>query len=71
MDVAGGYAGTVSSVMNMIGQFAGSLSAIVFGALVQKGFWVAPFVIMSAILIGVALLWAFAINPERSVLERN
>jgi sugar phosphate permease len=71
MDIAGGYAGTVSSVMNMIGQFAGSLSAIVFGALVQKGFWVAPFFIMCAVLIGVALLWMFAINPERTVLERS
>jgi MFS family permease len=71
MDIAGGYAGTVSSVMNMIGQFAGSLSAIVFGALVQKGFWVTPFFIMSGVLIGVALLWMFAINPERTVLERS
>jgi MFS family permease len=71
MDIAGGYAGTVSSVMNMIGQFAGSLSAIIFGALAQRGFWVAPFFIMAGVLLGVALLWLFAINPERSVLERS
>jgi len=71
MDIAGGYAGTVSAVMNMIGQFAGSLSAIIFGILVQKGFWVAPFFIMAAVLIGVGLLWLFVINPERTVLQRS
>jgi MFS family permease len=71
MDIAGGYAGTVSAVMNMIGQFAGSLSAIIFGILVQKGFWVAPFFIMAAVLLGVGLLWLFVIDPERTVLQRS
>lgn len=71
LDIAGGYAGTVSAVMNMIAQLAGSVSAIVFGALVQKGHWIAPFFVMAAVLIGSALLWAFFIDPERSVLERG
>jgi len=70
LDIAGGYAGTVSAVMNMIGQLAGSVSAIVFGALVQKARWIAPFYIMAVILVGSAMLWAFVIDPERTVLER-
>ena len=42
MDIAAGYAGSVSSVMNMVAQLVGSLSAIVFGVLVQRGFWSRP-----------------------------
>jgi len=71
MDISGGYAGSVSAIMNMIGQFAGSISAIIFGALVQRGYWVAPFYLTAAVTITSALLWAFAINPERTVLERS
>jgi sugar phosphate permease len=71
IDIAGGYAGSVSAIMNMIAQLAGSLSAIIFGMLVQRGYWVAPFYLTSAVTITSALLWAFAINPERTVLERN
>ncbi|MGA2963406.1 MAG: MFS transporter [Candidatus Korobacteraceae bacterium] len=71
IDIAGGYAGSVSAIMNMIAQLVGSLSAIVFGVLVQRGYWVAPFYLTSAVTITSALLWAFAINPERSVLERS
>jgi MFS family permease len=71
LDIAGGYAGIVYSVMNMVAQGAGAMSMIVFGALVQRGYWLAPFFIIAAILTGAALLWAFAINPERSVLERS
>jgi hypothetical protein len=57
--------------MNMIAQLIGSLSAIIFGILVQRGYWVAPFYLTSAVTIASALLWAFAINPERTVLERS
>ena len=71
IDIAGGYAGSVSAIMNMIAQLVGSLSAIIFGVLVQRGYWVAPFYLTSAVTITSALLWAFAINPERTVLERS
>jgi predicted MFS family arabinose efflux permease len=70
LDIGGGYAGMVSSVMNMLAQLAAALSAILFGMFVQKGFWIAPFFVMAVILFGGALLWAFAINPERTVVER-
>ncbi|MGA2990998.1 MAG: MFS transporter, partial [Candidatus Korobacteraceae bacterium] len=70
MDIAGGYSGSVSGVMNMVGQGGGSLSPIVFGALAQRGFWIAPFFITSGVLLAAALMWAFLINPERSVVDR-
>jgi len=69
MDVGGEYSGTVSGVMNMAGSFAASLSPIIFGALVQRGFWITPFFISAGVLLTGALIWAFLINPERSVVE--
>jgi sugar phosphate permease len=69
MDVGGEYSGTVSGVMNMAGSLAASLSPIIFGALVQRGFWITPFFISAAVLLTGALIWAFLIDPERSVVE--
>ncbi len=71
MDVAGGFSGSVSSVMNMVGQAAGSGSAIIFGALVDHVSWMAPFYVISAVMLGSALLWAFFIDPERLVTDRS
>jgi D-galactonate transporter len=70
MDISGGYSGSVSGVVNMVGQAGGSISPIVFGALAQNGYWVAPFYITAAVLVAAAAMWAFLINPERSVLDR-
>ena len=70
-DIAGGYAGTVSAVMNMIGQFSGSLSAIAFGAVTQHGYRVTPFYVTPGIMLSATTLWAFVINPERTVLDRS
>jgi sugar phosphate permease len=69
MDVGGEYSGTVSGVMNMAGALAASLSPIIFGALVQRGFWIAPFFISAGVLLTGALIWAFLIDPERSVVQ--
>jgi sugar phosphate permease len=69
MDVGGEYSGTVSGVMNMAGSLAASLSPIIFGALVQRGFWITPFFITAGVLLAGALIWAFLIDPERSVVE--
>ena len=71
IDISGGYAGSVSAIMNMIAQIAGSVSAFVFAALAQGGHWDRPFYITAAIALGSALLWLFFINPERTVLERG
>jgi predicted MFS family arabinose efflux permease len=71
MDVAGGFSGSVSSVMNMVGQAAGSVSTIIFGALVQYVSWMAPFYLIAAVMLGSALLWAFLIDPEKLVTDRT
>jgi sugar phosphate permease len=71
MDVGGEYSGTVSGVMNMAGSFAASLSPIIFGALVQRGYWITPFFISAAVLLVGALIWAFCIDPEKSVVENS
>lgn len=69
MDVGGEYSGTVSGVMNMAGSLAASLSPIIFGALVQRGYWIAPFFISAGVLVAGALIWTFLIDPEQSVVE--
>lgn len=68
MDVGGEFSGTVSGVMNMAGSLAASLSPIIFGSLVQRGFWITPFFITAGVLLTGALIWAFLIDPERSVV---
>ena len=69
MDVGGEYSGTVTGVMNMAGSLSASMSPIVFGFLVEKGSWSAPFFITAGILVAGALIWTFLINPEVSVVE--
>jgi sugar phosphate permease len=71
MDVGGEYSGTVSGMMNMAGNIGGALSPTVFGVLVQFGSWVAPFIVAAGLLILGALIWAFWLNPEASVLDRT
>jgi sugar phosphate permease len=69
MDVGGEYSGTVCGVMNMAGSLAASLSPIIFGALVQRGFWVLPFFISAGVLLTGALIWAFLIDAEKLVID--
>jgi sugar phosphate permease len=69
MDVGGEFSGTVSGVMNMAGSIAASFSPIIFGFLVQRGLWIAPFFISAGVLLTGALIWAFLIDPEKSVVE--
>lgn len=71
MDVGGEYSGTVSGMMNMAGNIGGALSPTVFGILVLLGSWIAPFIVASALLIVGAFIWAFWLNPEKSVLQRG
>lgn len=69
MDVRGEFSGTVSGVMNMAGSFAASLFPIIFGLLVQRGLWIAPFFVSAAVLLCGALIWMFLIDPEMSVVK--
>jgi sugar phosphate permease len=68
MDVGGEFSGTVSSIMNMTGALAASVSPVVFGFFVQRGSWVAPFLVTAGLLLGGAVIWARLIDPEKSVI---
>ena len=68
MDVGGRFSGTVTGVMNMAGALAASLTAIVYGALFGAGYWVAPFLVSAAVMGAGAIIWAFLIDPDRSVV---
>jgi len=71
MDVGGEYSGTVSWMMNMAGNIGGALSPTVFGILVQFGSWIAPFIVAAGLLVFGAIVWAFWLDPEASVLEKD
>jgi len=58
-------------MMNMGGQFVCALSPTVFGYLVSKGSWVAPFVVSAGLLFIGAAIWAFWIDPEQSVIDKG
>jgi sugar phosphate permease len=70
MDIGGEYSGTVSGMMNMGGQIGGALSPTIFGILVSRGSWVAPFVVAACLLFLGAAIWAFWIDPEVSVIDK-
>jgi sugar phosphate permease len=70
MDVGGTSSGTVTAVMNMVGAVGASISPLVFGFLVERGSWAAPFYVTAAVLASGSLIWIFLIDPEKSVVAR-
>jgi sugar phosphate permease len=71
MDTAGKHSGTVSGMMNMAGNFGGALSPAVFGYLANYGYWHAQFFIAAVLLAVGAAIWAFWLDPQRSVVENH
>jgi sugar phosphate permease len=67
MDIGGRYAGTVAGLMNGFGNMAGALSPICFGFLAQRGLWQVPFFMTATLLLIGAGIWAFLIDPVKSV----
>jgi sugar phosphate permease len=69
LDVGHEYAGTVSGMMNSVGNIGSALSPLVFGAILQfTGSWVYPFLVASGILVVGVLLW-LGVKPELSVAD--
>jgi cyanate permease len=71
MDIGGEFSGTVSGMMNMGGQLVGALSPMIFGKLVDNGSWVAPFLVSAGLLFVGAAIWAFWIDPDQSVIDKD
>jgi sugar phosphate permease len=71
MDCGGKYSGTVSGMMNMAGNIGGALSPLVFGVFFQYGYVQAPFIMTAALLVAGAGVWAFWLDPDRSVVEAH
>src|SRR6516165_6022005 len=69
MDCGGKYSGTVSGMMNMAGNIGGALSPLAFGFFFQYGYVQAPFIMTAALLVAGAGVWAFWLDPDRSVVE--
>jgi ACS family glucarate transporter-like MFS transporter len=69
MDCGGKFSGSVSGMMNMAGNIGGALSPLVMGYFFQYEDWQTPFVIAAALLVAGAAVWAFWIDPDRSVVE--
>jgi len=67
LDIAGDYAGSVTGVMNTLGNLGGAVSAVMIGYLATIFGWTVPFVVCSA-LCGVAALLATRIDPTRSAV---
>ncbi|HWX39190.1 MAG TPA: MFS transporter [Candidatus Sulfotelmatobacter sp.] len=70
MDVGGQFSGTVTGVMNMVGALGGASTAVVYGSLFNRGYWVAPFLVSAGVMLLGALIWTFLINPEQSVVDK-
>jgi len=67
LDIGGDYSGSVSGVMNTLGNLGGALSSVVIGYLATKMGWNWPFLVGSAMCLVAALL-ATRINPNRSAV---
>jgi len=54
----------------MVGALGGASTAVVYGSLFNRGYWVAPFLVSAGVMIVGALIWIFLIDPEQSVVEQ-
>jgi sugar phosphate permease len=69
MDVGPEYAGSVSGVMNMCGNFGGMLASVAIGYMVQFVNWEAPFLVASGLCMLGALLY-LRIDPSERIFGK-
>ena len=67
LDIGGDYSGSVTAVMNTLGNLGGAVSAVAIGYLATKLGWNWPFLVASAMCLAAGLL-ATQINPNRSAV---
>jgi ACS family glucarate transporter-like MFS transporter len=67
LDIAGDYSGSVTGVMNMLGNFGGAISAVMVGYLVTAFGWNVPFFVSSLLCI-VAAVVVRQIDPGRCTI---
>src|SRR5258706_7078005 len=67
LDIGGDFSGSVSAVMNTLGNLGGALSSVVIGYLAPHLGWNSPFLVASA-LCAIAALLATRIDPNRSAV---
>jgi MFS family permease len=68
LDIAGDFSGSVTGVMNTLGNLGGAVSAVMIGYLATIFGWTVPFLV-SSLLCMVAALLATRIDPTRSAVE--
>ena len=68
IDIGGNYSGSVSSVMNTLGNLGGALGAVVVGYLATGFGWTSPFIIACVLCLFAAVLVG-RIDPCRSVAD--
>jgi len=68
LDIAGNFSGSVTGVMNTLGNLGGAVSAVLTGYLATIFGWTVPFLV-SSLLCAVAALLAARIDPKRSAVE--
>jgi nitrate/nitrite transporter NarK len=67
MDIAPGYAGTSSSLMNAAGAVAGILSPVAFAWILDRtGSWTLPFAVSVCLLL-FAIVLTYWIRPDRPI----
>jgi sugar phosphate permease len=70
LDIGGDFTGSVSAIMNMLGNIGGALAAIVIGYLSTLYGWNLPFLTASFLCIIAAVL-ATRIDPTRSAVTES
>jgi sugar phosphate permease len=70
LDIGGNFSGSVSGVMNTLGNIGGAVSAVAVGYLATYLGWTYPFIVSSALCVLAAVL-ATVIDPRRSAVEEG